>query len=120
MTYFYFSSASRLLLSLTILEHQIQHQKSEVSAQPNTQASGPSASAPASLNSPSPANGDITVSAAQKNSELKYMVGRPIPQQPMFVAAILSALRMQVCLVPIDMKQFNVILIVQLLIFLLF
>ncbi|XP_034245297.1 protein dopey-1 homolog isoform X2 [Thrips palmi] len=85
----------KLLLSLTILEHQIQHQKIEVSSQQNTQANAPSASAPASLNSPSQSNGDITVSAAQKNSELKYMVGRPIPQQPMFVAAILSALRMQ-------------------------
>lgn len=84
-------------MSLTILEHQIQHQKSEVTAQQTTPATGPSTSAPASLSSLSQSNGDITVSAAQKNSELKYMVGRPIPQQPMFVAAILSALRMQVC-----------------------
>ncbi|KAK3917430.1 Protein dopey-1-like protein [Frankliniella fusca] len=82
----------RLLLALLILEHQIEHQRGEVNVQQNLQTG----SAPASLNSPGSLNGgDVSVSVSQKNSELKYLPGRPVPQQPMFVAAILSALRMQ-------------------------
>lgn len=85
----------RLLLALTILEHQVQHQKGD--NQQSTQSNLSTGSAPASLSNPNNQNGgDVTPSASQKNSELKYLVGRPIPQQPMFVAAILSALRMQV------------------------
>lgn len=86
----------RLLLALIILEHQVQHQKGEVSVQQNTQASSTSGSAPPSLSTPSAQqSADVSVSVSQKSTELKYLVGRPIPQQPMFVAAILSALRMQ-------------------------
>lgn len=85
-------------MALIILEHQIQYQKSDVIAQHNTPNSATSSSAPPSLSGTNPQNNaDVAASVSQRHSELKYMVGRSIPQQPMFVAAVLSALRMQVC-----------------------
>jgi len=80
----------RLLLALIILEHQVKQQKGAVS---ETTATGPSP-APASTPQNVPTTNGNAANA--EPSEFKYLSGRSIPQQPMFLAAILSALMMQV------------------------
>ncbi|KAG7202175.1 hypothetical protein KM043_015855 [Ampulex compressa] len=68
----------RLLLALIMLEHQCSSQKGE--------EIGPTASAPSTPTR--------TVPNFTGNS-LKYIPGAPIPQQPMFLASILSALQLE-------------------------
>ncbi|XP_063217046.1 protein dopey-1 homolog isoform X2 [Bacillus rossius redtenbacheri] len=71
----------RLLLSLLMLEHQVNAQKGDADAVPT--GAGKETQAAAGAKSPS------------SSFQLKYVAGLPIPQQPMFLAAILSALRQE-------------------------
>ncbi|KOC60909.1 Protein dopey-1 like protein [Habropoda laboriosa] len=68
----------RLLLALIMLEHQCGNQKGEEICPPTT---------------PTPSTPTRTVPSIMGNS-LKYVPGVPIPQQPMFLASILSALKL--------------------------
>ncbi|CAK9831783.1 Protein dopey-1 homolog [Anthophora retusa] len=68
----------RLLLALIMLEHQCGNQKGEEICPPTT---------------PTPSTPTRTVPSIMGNS-LKYIPGAPIPQQPMFLASILSALQL--------------------------
>ena len=60
-----------------MLEHQCGNQKSE-----DTQISQASPTTPSGI------------TQSLSNNSLKYIPGAPIPQQPMFVASILSALKL--------------------------
>ncbi|XP_053971376.1 protein dopey-1 homolog isoform X2 [Hylaeus volcanicus] len=68
----------RLLLALIMLEHQCSNQKGEEICPPTA---------------PAPSTPTKTVPNIMGNS-LKYIPGAPIPQQPMFLASILSALQL--------------------------
>lgn len=76
-----FSYYLRLLLALIMLEHQCGNQKGEEICPPIT---------------PTPSTPTKTVPNIMGNS-LKYVPNAPIPQQPMFLASILSALQL-VCI----------------------
>lgn len=69
----------RLMLSLIMLEHQIGAQKGEEIGSSNL---------PTTLSSPSRVPHNLT------GNTLKYVTGSPIPQQPMFLASIISALKL--------------------------
>lgn len=67
------------MLSLIMLEHQIGAQKGEEIGSSNL---------PTTLSSPSRVPHNLT------GNTLKYVTGSPIPQQPMFLASIISALKL--------------------------
>ena len=69
---------SRLLLALIMLEHQCSNQKGEEICPPII---------------PTPSTPIKTIPNITGNS-LKYLPGASIPQQPMFLASILSALQL--------------------------